>query len=152
MLFTQNYAGCTVSAPSRASLMTGLHTGHTQIRGNEEIDPEGQQPMTPDTYTLGKLMKSAGYATGIFGKWGLGFPGSKSEPNDMGFDEFYGYNCQRQAHSYYPDHLWHNKEKVTLKENENNGRQIYSQDLIHQHAIQFIKDNKDKPFFAMHVH
>ena len=149
MLFTQNYAGCTVSAPSRASLMTGLHTGHTQIRGNEEIDPEGQQPMTADTYTIGKLMHAAGYTTGIFGKWGLGYPGSTSDPNSMGFDEFFGYNCQRQAHSFYPDHLWHNKERVDLKENENNGRKIYSQDLIHEHGIQFIKDNKDKPFFAM---
>lgn len=149
MLFTQNYAGCTVSAPSRASLMTGLHTGHTQIRGNEEIAPEGQHPLTAKTYTLGKLMKSAGYATGIFGKWGLGYPGSGSEPRDMGFDEFYGYNCQRQAHSYYPDHLWHNREKVILKENENDGRKIYSQDLIHQNALKFIKDNKNKPFFAM---
>ncbi len=149
MLFTQNYAGCTVSAPSRASLMTGLHTGHTQIRGNEEIDPEGQQPMTADTYTIGKLMHAAGYTTGIFGKWGLGYPGSTSDSNSMGFDEFFGYNCQRQAHSFYPDHLWHNKERVDLKENENNGRRIYSQDLIHEHGIQFIKDNKDKPFFAM---
>lgn len=149
MLFTQNYAGCTVSAPSRASLMTGLHTGHTLIRGNKEMKPEGQQPMIPDTYTLGKLMKSAGYATGIFGKWGLGFPGSKSEPNDMGFDQFYGYNCQALAHSYYPDHLWHNREKVILKGNEDGGRQVYSQDLIHQHAMQFIKENSDKPFFAM---
>jgi len=149
MLFTQNYAGCTVSAPSRASLMTGLHTGHTQIRGNEEIDPEGQQPMIAGTYTIGKLMQAAGYTTGIFGKWGLGYPGSTSDPNSMGFDEFFGYNCQRQAHSFYPDHLWHNKERVDLKGNENNGRQIYSQDLIHEHGIQFIRDNKDKPFFAM---
>ena len=112
MLFTQHYAGCTVSAPSRCSLMTGLHTGHSQIRGNKEIAPEGQQPMEADTYTLGKLMKSAGYATGIFGKWGLGYPGSSSVPSTMGFDEFFGYNCQRQAHSYYPDHLWHNNDTV----------------------------------------
>ena len=88
--------------PFRCSLMTGLHTGHSQIRGNKEIKPEGQQPMTEDTYTLGKLMKSAGYTTGIFGKWGLGYPGSTSVPANMGFDEFFGYNCQRQAHSYYP--------------------------------------------------
>lgn len=116
MLFTQHYAGCTVSAPSRCSLMTGLHTGHTQVRGNREITPEGQQPMREDTYTLGKLMKSAGYTTGIFGKWGLGNPGSVSIPNKMGFDEFYGYNCQRQSHSFYPDHLWHNEEKVLFPE------------------------------------
>lgn len=149
MLFTQHYAGCTVSAPSRGSLMTGLHTGHSQIRGNKEIEPEGQQPMEAATYTLGTLMKSAGYKTGIFGKWGLGYPGSASVPTEMGFDEFYGYNCQRKAHTFYPDHLWHNNDKVVLTENENGGRQIYSQDLIHQQAMQFIEANKDRPFFAM---
>lgn len=149
MLFTQHYAGCTVSAPSRCSLMTGLHTGHSQIRGNKEIDPEGQQPMNADTYTLGKLMKSAGYTTGIFGKWGLGYPGSSSVPSTMGFDEFFGYNCQRQAHSYYPDHLWHNNDTVFLHENDNMGRKVYSQDLIHEQALKFIRDNKDKPFYAM---
>lgn len=149
MLFTQHYAGCTVSAPSRCSLMTGLHTGHSQIRGNKEIKPEGQQPMTEDTYTLGKLMKSAGYTTGIFGKWGLGYPGSTSVPANMGFDEFFGYNCQRQAHSYYPDHLWHNSDTVFLHENDNEGRKIYSQDLIHEQVLKFIRDNKDKPFYAM---
>lgn len=149
MLFMQHYAGCTVSAPSRCSLMTGLHTGHTQIRGNEEIKPEGQQPMTEGTYTLGKLMKSAGYTTGIFGKWGLGFPGSSSVPSTMGFDEFYGYNCQREAHSYYPDHLWHNDQRVDFPENANDGRTAYSQDLIHEQALKFIRDNKDKPFYAM---
>lgn len=149
MLFTQHYAGCTVSAPSRCSLMTGLHTGHSQIRGNMEIKPEGQQPMAADTYTLGKLMKSAGYTTGIFGKWGLGYPGSSSVPSNMGFDEFFGYNCQRQAHSYYPDHLWHNNDTVFLHENDNEGRQVYSQDLIHEQALKFIRDNKDKPFYAM---
>ena len=149
MLFTQHYAGCTVSAPSRCSLMTGLHTGHTQVRGNREITPEGQPPMREDTYTLGKLMKSAGYTTGIFGKWGLGNPGSVSIPNKMGFDEFYGYNCQRQSHSFYPDHLWHNEEKVLFPENENNACKTYSQDFIHEQALKFIRDHKEQPFFAM---
>ncbi len=149
MLFTQHYAGCTVSAPSRCSLMTGLHTGHTQIRGNKEIKPEGQQPMEAGTYTLGRLMQSAGYTTGLFGKWGLGYPGSESVPDNMGFDEFYGYNCQRQAHTYYPEHLWHNTERVTFPENNNYGRKTYSQDLIHQQAKDFILTNKDRPFFAM---
>ena len=125
------------------------HTGHSQIRGNKEIKPEGQQPMSADTYTLGKLMKSAGYTTGIFGKWGLGYPGSSSVPSTMGFDEFFGYNCQRQAHSYYPDHLWHNNDTVFLHENDKEGRKVYSQDLIHEQALKFIRDNKDKPFYAM---
>jgi len=149
MQFMQHYAGCTVSAPSRCALMTGLHTGHAQIRGNKEIEPEGQQPMEAGTYTLGRLMQDAGYTTGIFGKWGLGYPGSESTPNKMGFDTFFGYNCQRQAHSYYPDHLWADGNRVDYPENANYGRQTYSQDVIHQQAKEFIYQNKDKPFFAM---
>ena len=105
MRFTDFYAGCSVSAPSRASLMTGLHTGHTQIRGNKEIKPEGQAPMG-DRPTLANLFKQAGYQTGIFGKWGLGYPNSGTEPLDKGFDTFTGYNCQRESHLYYPLHLW----------------------------------------------
>lgn len=149
MLFTQHYAGSTVSAPSRGSVMTGMHTGHSQIRGNREIDPEGQQPMEGDTYTIGKMMQGEGYATGLFGKWGLGYPESPSIPKKMGFDQFYGYNCQRMAHSYYPDHLWKNEEKVILEDNLNGGRKTYSQELIHQEGLQFIRDHKDEPFFAM---
>ena len=144
MSFTQFYASTAVSAPSRASLMTGQHTGHTKIRGNKEIQPEGQEPLDPNVETLGTLFQQNGYATGCFGKWGMGYPGSGGEANEMGFDEFYGYNCQRKAHSYYPDYLWHNKEKDML-----NGEK-YSQDLIHQRAMQFISDNaaKGKPFFG----
>ena len=149
MLFTQHYAGSTVSAPSRGSLMTGMHTGHSQIRGNKEIAPEGQQPMEANTFTIGKLMQESGYTTGIFGKWGLGYPSSTSVPSKMGFNEFYGYNCQRQAHSYYPDHLWKNDEVIVLEGNQNGERNTYSQELIHQEALQFIRNNKDKPFFAM---
>ena len=149
MLFTNHYAGCTVSAPSRCSLMTGLHTGHSQIRGNKELYPEGQQPMQEGTYTIASLMKDEGYTTGIFGKWGLGYPRSVSTPNAMGFDEFYGYNCQRQAHTYYPEHLWHNNDSISIPENLNNGRTVFSQDLIHEKALNFIRENSDKPFFAM---
>ena len=144
MSFTQFYASTAVSAPSRASLMTGQHTGHTKIRGNKEIQPEGQEPLDPNVETLGMLFQQNGYATGCFGKWGMGYPGSGGEANEMGFDEFYGYNCQRQAHTYYPDYLWHNKEKVQL------GGSQYSQDLIHQQALEFIRDNaaEGKPFFG----
>ena len=149
LLFTQAYAGCPVSAPSRCCLLTGLNTAHSQIRGNEEIMPEGQKPMAEGTFTIARLMQEAGYATGLFGKWGLGYPGSASVPNTMGFDEFYGYNCQRQAHTYYPDHLWHNQDSVSFPENAHNAKRTYSQDLIHQHALDFIRANKDKPFFAM---
>lgn len=149
MLFTQHYAGCTVSAPSRCSLMTGLHTGHTQIRGNKEVLPEGQAPMQANTYTLARLFKDGGFTTGIFGKWGLGYPGSASTPNKMGFDEFYGYNCQRQSHSYYPEHLWHNDTKVMFPSNANGARITYSVDSIQHYALDFIRKNKARPFFAM---
>ncbi len=102
MLFTQHYSGSTVCAPSRSCLMTGLHTGHTPIRGNKEHQPEGQHPLPADVVTVAEVLKKAGYATGAFGKWGLGYPGSEGDPNNQGFDEFYGYNCQRYAHNYYP--------------------------------------------------
>ena len=139
--FTQAYAGATVCAPSRCSLMTGKHNGHAPIRGNREIKPEGQEPMPADTFTVAHLMKRAGYATGITGKWGLGHPGSTSTPDKMGFDYFYGYNCQLQAHEYYPDHLWRNGQRVEL------GGKYYSHDLIANEALDFIRRNKDQPFF-----
>ncbi len=139
--FTQFYASTAVSAPSRASLMTGQHTGHTKVRGNKEIQPEGQEPIDPNVETLGHLFQQNGYTTGCFGKWGMGYPGSGGEANDMGFDVFYGYNCQRKAHSYYPEYLWNNKTKV-----DQNG--AYSQDVIHQQALKFIEDNKDGAFFG----
>ena len=149
MQFTQHYAGCPVSAPSRCSLQTGLHTGHSQIRGNREIMPEGQEPLGAHTYTVARLMKDAGYATGLFGKWGLGTPGSESTPNKMGYDQFFGYLCQRQAHTYYPSHLWENERRVDFKENLNNAMKTYSQDLIHARAMKFIRENAGHPFFAM---
>lgn len=155
MLFTQHYAGCTVSAPSRASLMTGLHTGHTQIRGNtpaggnsSPYPSEGQYPISSDTYTLGKMFKESGYATGCFGKWGLGYPYSEGAPENQGFDTFFGYNCQGLAHNYYPYYLWANTDTVWLKGNEGTKTEQYAQDIIHQQALQFIKDNKDRNFFA----
>ena len=141
MRFTDAYAGCTVCAPSRCTLMTGLHTGHTSIRGNREIPPEGQEPMPADTFTVAKLMKQAGYTTGIIGKWGLGYPGSTSTPDKMGFDYFFGYNCQAKAHEYYPEYLWRNDQKVML-----NGS-AYSHDLMANDSLDFVRRNKDKPFF-----
>lgn len=141
MQFMQFYCGTSVSAPSRASLMTGLHTGHTYVRGNKEHLPEGQEPLG-NFQTLGNLFQQAGYTTGIFGKWGLGFPGSGSEPTNKGFDQFYGYNCQRQSHSYYPEWLWKNDEKQALTGKE------YAQDLIHREAMKFIQINAGHPFFA----
>ena len=102
MFFTEHYSGSTVCAPSRSALMTGQHTGHTFVRGNREVQPEGQEPLGGSEVTIPELLKSAGYKTGAFGKWGLGFPGSEGDPNNQGFDEFYGYNCQRMGHNYYP--------------------------------------------------
>ena len=147
MLFTQHYAGCTVCAPSRSSLMTGLTTGHTPVRGNSEVTEEGQWPLPATTVTFPKLLQEAGYITGAFGKWGLGYPGSEGDPNKQGFDEFYGFNCQRLAHNYYPDHLWHNQQKVLLEGNSGNKMEEYAPELIHRQALIFLETNKDKPFF-----
>lgn len=147
MLFTQHYAGATVCAPSRSALMTGMHTGHTPVRGNKEIDPEGQWPLPAETFTLGELLKKKGYTTGAFGKWGLGFPGSEGDPLKQGFDTFYGYNCQRLGHHYYPYHLWDNDQKVILEQNEGFKKGQYAPNLIHKQAISFIEKNKDTPFF-----
>ena len=148
MKFTQHYSGSTVCAPSRSSLLTGQHTGHTPIRGNKEIKPEGQAPMPASAVTIAEILKGAGYTTGAFGKWGLGFVGTEGDPNNQGFDEFYGYNCQRMAHRYYPTHLWHNSEKVMMEGNDWKHTVTYAQDLIQDATIDFIETNKDKPFFA----
>ena len=147
MLFTRHYAGCTVSAPSRSSLMTGQTTGHTPIRGNKEWKPEGQWPMPAATFTIAEMLKKVGYVTGGFGKWGLGYPGSEGDANMQGFDEFYGYNCQRMAHNYFPSHLWDNQKKVVLQGNNGDKFGEYAPDLIHQRALQFIEKNKNRPFF-----
>jgi arylsulfatase A len=142
MRFTQHYAGCTVCAPTRCVLMTGMHTGHSYIRGNKEIKPEGQHPMADDVVTVAELLRDAGYRTGAFGKWGLGNPGSEGDPVNQGFDKFFGYNCQREAHSYYPTHLWDNTTKVSL-----DGK-TYAHDVIMEQALTFISNNKDQPFFC----
>ena len=149
--FTQHYSGSAVCAPSRCALMTGLHTGHAPVRGNGEIEPEGQRPMPADTFTVAHLMKKAGYRTGAFGKWGLGGPGTVSTPEKMGFDRFYGYNCQRQAHNYYPQHLWSDNNRELLPKNANDQQVTYAPDVIHKQAIQFVRANKDKPFFCYYA-
>jgi len=141
MRFTQFYAGATVCAPSRASLMTGLHTGHTPIRGNRGFQPEGQYPLADSSLTIATVLQQHGYTTGAFGKWGLGYPGSTGIPSKQGFATFFGYNCQSLAHNYYPDHLWDNDSIVHLD------GATYSADLIHQHAMRFIRENKAHPFF-----
>lgn len=147
MRFTQHYSGSTVCAPSRSALLTGLHTGNTPIRGNMEVRPEGQYPLPADAATLPQLLRSAGYVTGAFGKWGLGYPGSEGDPT-LHFDVFFGYNCQRLAHSYYPYHLWDNREKVILEANAGTAKGSYAPDLIHARTLEFIEKHKDQPFFC----
>ncbi|MFZ0282685.1 MAG: arylsulfatase [Bacteroidales bacterium] len=150
MLFRQHYTGCTVSAPSRSCLMTGLHTGHTPIRGNKEWVPEGQWPLAGKSVTVAEMLKTRGYQTGAFGKWGLGYIDTEGDPNSQGFDQFFGYNCQKLAHNYYPDHLWHNHEKILLHENDSAGKGTYSPDVIHGAALDFLESNRDKPFFLFY--
>jgi len=146
--FTNFYAGSPVCAPSRYVLMTGRHGGHAYIRDNKEVSPEGQWPIPDSTVTIAELLKAQGYATGAFGKWGLGFVGSEGDPHRQGFDLFYGYNCQREAHNFYPTHLWRNEQKIMLEGNTRGltGRQ-YSHDLIEAEALRFIRDHQDRPFF-----
>jgi arylsulfatase A-like enzyme len=144
--FTQFYAGTAVCAPSRASLMTGLHTGHTPVRGNKGFEPEGQTPLPDSAITFVNLLQKSGYATGAFGKWGLGFITTTGDPQKKGFDKFYGYNCQSLAHNYYPDHLWNDHERVDLSGNLKYDS-VYSSDLIHQQAMKFLEAQGNKPFF-----
>jgi len=164
---TQHYAGNAVCAPSRCVLMTGRHPGHAFVRDNREVKPEGQVPLPADTITLAKLLKQQGYATGAFGKWGLGGPGSSGDPLKQGFDRFYGYNCQRVAHNYYPTYLWDNDRRLSLNNPDFSAHQKlpadadpanpasysayvgkdYAPDLIAEQSRQFVRQNKDRPFF-----
>jgi len=146
--FNQFYAGTSVCAPSRSSLMSGQHTGHTFIRGNKGVEPEGQYPIPDSVITIAEVLKQAGYQTGAFGKWGLGPVGSTGDPNNQGFDRFYGYNCQSLAHRYYPTHIWDNHQRIALLENGNllNNKQ-YAPDMIQEQALQFIETHQEGPFF-----
>lgn len=147
MRFTQCYSGTTVSAPSRSCLLTGMHSGHTAIRGNREVEPEGQMSLPADTRSVFRIFKEAGYVTGTFGKWGLGAPGAEGDPNKQGVDDFFGYNCQLLAHNYYADHLWDNDKRIELEDNYNGGFGTYTQDVIHKKGLEFLDKNSDKPFF-----
>jgi arylsulfatase A-like enzyme len=144
--FTQFYAGTTVCVPSRASLMSGLHTGHTAVRGNVGTKPEGQFPLPDSVTTFVSRLQQQGYQTAAFGKWGLGYITTSGDPNKKGFDEFYGYNCQSLAHNYFPDHLWHNHERIDLSGNISSDS-VYSADLIHEKALTFLNGPHTKPFF-----
>lgn len=164
---THHYAGCAVCAPSRCVLMTGLHPGHGHVRDNREIQPEGQEPLPAGTVTLPRLLQQAGYVTGAFGKWGLGGPGSSGDPLKQGFNRFFGYNCQRVAHNYYPTYLWDNDRRVQLNNPDFSAHQKlpagadpeadgtyagyigkeYAPDRITAEALRFVRENREKPFF-----
>ncbi len=168
MRLTQHYSGNGVCAPSRCVLMTGRHPGHAAIRDNRSTPPEGQTPLPHAEVTLAEVLRARGHLTGAFGKWGLGGPGSEGEPMNQGFDRFFGYNCQSHAHSYYPDYLWSNSERVALNNSPpipGHGKlaagadpadpksyaafkgQEYAPDRIRDEALRFVRDNQDKPFF-----
>ncbi|MCF8223984.1 MAG: arylsulfatase [Bacteroidales bacterium] len=183
MMFTQHYSGAPVCAPSRCILLTGKHSGHAFIRGNHEWgergnvwdykemikDPglEGQYPLPEGTQTIGTVLQEAGYTTAIVGKWGLGAPGSSGVPSKQGFDFFFGYNCQRQAHTYTPVHLWKNDKRVfTGNDTVPPGtklpegadpydedsyskfwQDVYSPDMMFDEITSFVNDNRDNPFF-----
>ena len=160
--FTQHYSGTSVSAPSRCSLMTGLNTGHCQVRGNMQWEPYGQLPLEANTVTVASKLKEAGYKTAIIGKWGLGIEGTAGDPLKQGFDYQYGYLCQVMAHNHSPEYLMENGKKVMLrnkvvwmpKDNWTQGlgsypvvKKDYSQTLFTQKALNFIEQNKRQPFF-----
>ncbi len=115
MRFTRAYSGNAVCAPSRCVLMTGKHPGHATVRDNGAVKPEGQHPLFAEDVTLAEVLKANGYTCGAFGKWGLGNVWSDGNPNQQGFDRFFGYNCQAHAHSYYPATLWSDGELFPLK-------------------------------------
>jgi uncharacterized sulfatase len=155
--FTDFYAGSTVCAPSRAVLMTGRHAGHASVRGNAGGGALSIQALREGERTLAHLFKDAGYATALFGKWGLGEVGSAGHPSRMGFDAFFGYLNQRHAHNYYPSFLWRGETRVGLrnvpeKEDEDGAgwarvRAEYSHDVIADAALRWIDESRDRPFF-----
>lgn len=164
MRFTRHYSGAPTCAPSRNVLLTGLHTGHADIRANKQATPggEGQWPISSNAVTIAQILKQAGYATGAVGKWGLGPVGGTGDPNKHGFDLFFGYNCQSLAHSYFPDHLWRNDQKIVINEKPIPGhaKQLegevrleewqsknYAPDLIETEAVKFIDAHAREPFF-----
>ncbi|KAA5539614.1 arylsulfatase [Roseiconus nitratireducens] len=150
--YLQAYSGTSVCAPSRASLMTGLHCGHCPIRGNYEVPPEGQLPLPADTTTVAEVLKSAGYATACAGKWGMGYFDTPGSPLKQGFDHFFGYNCQREAHSYFPKYLYDDDRQIKLQGNDGRGiGQTYAQDLIQNDVIKWIKSHHQEPFFVFYA-
>ncbi|MBN1351758.1 sulfatase-like hydrolase/transferase [candidate division KSB1 bacterium] len=143
MKFTQFYSGCCVCAPARCTLMTGKHTGHATVRGNT-----GGIPLPDSEITIAELLRKAGYATGGFGKWGLGDLDTAGVPEKQGFDEFFGYYHQIHAHSYFPEYLIHNGKKVILTGNKEKSGTQFSHHLIVEKMLDFIRRNQERPFFC----
>ncbi|MCX7818802.1 MAG: arylsulfatase [Kiritimatiellae bacterium] len=152
MRFTRAYSGTAVCAPTRASLLTGLHTGHCPIRANREVQPEGQMPLPAGTPTIASVLKARGYATACVGKWGLGMFDTAGSPLKVGFDHFYGYNCQRHAHSYFPAYLYCDDRRFELPGNDGRGiGAIYSPDLLSSNVLAWVRSVRDRPFFLFYA-
>ena len=150
--FTQGYCGTTVCAPSRTSLMLGQHTGHSPVRANREIKPEGQFPLPAGTVTVAKILHENGYATACMGKWGMGMFDTTGSPLKNGFDHFFGYNCQRHAHSYFPTYLYRDDQRFELPGNDGKGvGKTYAQELIQQDVEGWVRTQKDRPFFLYYA-
>ena len=149
--FTHCYAGAAVCAPSRCVLMTGLHTGHSRVRNNSSrvpgAPPGGRIPLRDEDVTVAEVLKSAGYATGITGKWGLGEPGTAGVPNRQGFDEWLGFLNQRHAHTYYPEYIWRNEQFEIVSGNMGGYEGQWVHDLFTEFALEFVRRHRDGPFF-----
>ena len=168
MKFMRAYSGNAVCAPSRCVLMTGKHPGHAIVRNNKALKPEGQQPIAAEEVTIAELLGQEGYVSGAFGKWGLGPMESPGDPNDQGFARFFGYNCQGHAHSYYPETLWSDRERImlnnkppvpghaSLPEGADSADprsydvfkgQDYAPDRINEQVLEFVRAHQEEPFF-----
>ena len=149
--FTQCYAGATVCAPSRSCLMTGLHTGHTRVRNNSSpvggLPPQGRVPLRDRDVTVAEVLKSAGYATGITGKWGLGEPNTSGVPNKQGFDQWLGFLNQRHAHTYYPEYIWNNEQFQIVWGNMGGYEKQWIHDDFTEFGLDFVRQHRRRPFF-----
>jgi arylsulfatase A-like enzyme len=146
--FDQFYPGAAVCSPTRCNLMTGRHSGHARIRGNHGRAGLARVPLRADDITVAEVLKSAGYATAIAGKWGLGEPGNEGIPNRQGFDHWFGYLNNDLAEDYFPEKIWKNEQETTLRGNLGGKRGQYSNDLMTEEALGFIKANRARPFFV----
>ena len=143
--FMQAYSGTSVCAPSRSSLMTGLHMGHCPIRANREIGKEGQMPLPQGTVTVAQILKDAGYATACVGKWGMGMFNTSGSPLKLGFEHFFGYNCQRHAHNYFPTYLYNDDQRISL-----DGK-TYAQEMLARDAERWVASQRSRPFFLFYA-